>query len=127
MGHNHLALSSELFFTSPPHWIDEKPIELIKNQIYTCQFKFQHIHSLADCEICQTSKGLIVRLLKSKRALTPGQYAVFYKGDECLGSARITSNGPSDFLINYLGNKSYEEELNTKLCINVLYFLMYEK
>ncbi|KAK9745436.1 Aminomethyltransferase beta-barrel domain [Popillia japonica] len=114
MGTTHPALHSNLFFTSDPHWICRKPVELDKNEIYTCQFKFQHTHSLVDCDLCQTPKGLIVKLSAPKRALTPGQYAVFYKGEECLGSARISNSGPSNFLMFYSKNKSYERRKNAK-------------
>lgn len=109
MGTKHPALHSSTFFTDAAHWIHEKPIQLTQKEIYTCEFKFQHTHDLVDCEICETPKGLIVKLMKTKRALTPGQYAVFYKGDECIGSARIVYSGPSNFLLYYLQNRSYEK------------------
>lgn len=102
MGTKHPFLYSSLFFTSKPHWIDEKPYELQNKSILSCQFKFQHTHDLVDCEIFETAQGLIVKLIQPKRALTEGQYAVFYRANECLGSARISNAGPTNFIYYWL-------------------------
>lgn len=56
----------------------------------------------------QTEKGLIIKLERDKRALTPGQYAVLYKNGECLGSAKIMWS-PSNFTVNYLANRANEK------------------
>lgn len=50
----------------------------------------------------QSSSSYLVKLNESLDAITPGQYAVFYKEEECLGSARILNSGVSDFSLNYL-------------------------
>lgn len=105
MGNKHPLLYSDMFFTSKPHWICEKPKELVENNILNCKFKFQHTHDEADCELCETSKGLIIRLFKAKRAITDGQYAVFYVEDECLGSAKITHVISNNYIYYLLRNK----------------------
>ncbi|XP_043218232.1 mitochondrial tRNA-specific 2-thiouridylase 1-like isoform X3 [Amphibalanus amphitrite] len=72
-----------------------------------CEFKFQHTESLVPCVVTSrthnpwhrspSKNDLTVSLANPLRALTPGQFAVFYRGDECLGSARILRPGPSQF------------------------------
>lgn len=104
-GTNHPALHSTLLFTCEPHWISSQPEDLQSGNILECDFKFQHIETLTKCRVCQTKKGLIIKIAHDKRALTPGQYAVLYKDGECLGSAKITYS-PSNFTVNYLKNKA---------------------
>lgn len=92
-GTDHLALCTDIVYTTKPYWIVKDPLD---DGIFSCLFRFQHTHELVDCVIFRTgSDGLLVKLDVALRALTPGQYAVFYKDGECLGSARITKPGPS--------------------------------
>ncbi|XP_044747339.1 mitochondrial tRNA-specific 2-thiouridylase 1 [Coccinella septempunctata] len=101
-GTDHPVLYSKLFFTSKPHWITEKPKELQDEDILECDFKFQHAHDWEPCVIFECSQGLLVHLKTPKRAITPGQYAVFCIGDQCIGSARIINTPVSEFTLNYL-------------------------
>lgn len=105
-GTSHPALFSDLLYTSPPYWIHSRPKELEDGGIYECDFKFQHVENLISCKLCETHKGLIVTLQSHRRALTPGQFAVFYKDNECLGSAKIVNAGPSNFVLYWLENNN---------------------
>ncbi|KAF2893696.1 hypothetical protein ILUMI_12469 [Ignelater luminosus] len=105
-GTHHPALFSGLLYTSPPYWIHSRPKELEDGGIYDCDFKFQHVENFIPCKISETHKGLVVILQTNRRALTPGQFAVFYKNDECLGSAKIVNAGPSNFILHWLENNN---------------------
>lgn len=65
-----------------------------------CDFKFQHVDIVLKCTVCETKEGLIVSLEAPRRAITPGQYAVFYRDNECIGSARISCPGCSLYFTN---------------------------
>lgn len=120
-GQHHPALYSQHFYTDTPHWIDNPPNDILNNKSYRCQYRSQHTEPLSDVTISYgmsssssstngvswapnhefVDKGsLVVSLAKPERAVTCGQYAVFYYGDECLGSAKIRRVGPSLYTMN---------------------------
>ncbi|XP_077194345.1 mitochondrial tRNA-specific 2-thiouridylase 1 isoform X2 [Paroedura picta] len=94
---DHPALYRDLLRTSRVHWIaEEPPAELVQNKMMECNFCFQHKMALEPCMLTLNQDGTVwVTLTKPIRALTPGQFAVFYQGDECLGSGKILRLGPS--------------------------------
>ncbi|KAH0505132.1 Mitochondrial tRNA-specific 2-thiouridylase 1 [Microtus ochrogaster] len=47
-----------------------------------------------------------VTAVKAVRGLALGQFAVFYKGDECLGSGKILRLGPSAYTLQKGKNRS---------------------
>lgn len=92
-GTDHLALYTDIVYTTMPYWIAENQLN---NKIFRCLFRFQHTKQLVECVVIPTgTDGLLIKLDWALRAITPGQYAVFYKNGECLGSSRIVKPGPS--------------------------------
>lgn len=105
LGHNHPALFTDSLTTEEPFWIHTEPNDLKYAGILKCEFRFQHGKPLVNCLLYKLgSNKLLVKLSHTLRALTPGQYAVFYKGEECLGSARILHTGPSQYSLNFSKN-----------------------
>lgn len=94
-GTDHPSLFSNILYTEEPYWIDKCPFIDNNNQIVKCKFRFQHTKPLINCTIAQNEHNLLIILNYPLRALTPGQYAVFYQNNECLGAARILKPGPS--------------------------------
>ncbi|RZC41991.1 mitochondrial tRNA-specific 2-thiouridylase 1 [Asbolus verrucosus] len=108
-GTKHPLLHTNLIFTSQPFWIHSRPESLELNGVLECQFKFQHTKKWVDCQVCETDKGLIIKVNKYKRAVTPGQFAVLAKDGECLGGAKITNTGVSHFSLYYLENRNIKK------------------
>ncbi|XP_041981518.1 mitochondrial tRNA-specific 2-thiouridylase 1 [Aricia agestis] len=90
-GTKHPALWNNICFTETPHWICQMPVEIKENHVLHCYFRFQHTKPLVSCRVVTNSEGLTILLDEPLRALTEGQYAVFYKDGECLGSAKMKS------------------------------------
>ncbi|CAL1526650.1 unnamed protein product [Lymnaea stagnalis] len=95
-GTDHPALFSETMRTGPCYWIQGTPKTVLESNTFDAGFRFQHKHRLIGCSgILESSGGFLVTLSQPMRALTPGQFAVFYKDNICLGSSRILEVGPT--------------------------------
>lgn len=97
----HAALYTDFLITQDVHWISEEPHELRCNGVLNCNFRFQHRNPLISCNVYKTfDNRLLIRLSVPLRAVTRGQYAVLYSGEECLGGSMISYSGPSYFALN---------------------------
>jgi tRNA-specific 2-thiouridylase len=92
-GQDHPLLASDEITTDPVHWIAARP----PATAFDCTVKVRYRQADQPCSVVLSSQGdARVHLHVSQRAVTPGQYAVFYRGEECLGGAVIASIGPSE-------------------------------
>ncbi|XP_061815757.1 mitochondrial tRNA-specific 2-thiouridylase 1 isoform X2 [Nerophis lumbriciformis] len=98
---NHPSLFRDTVKTDRFHWLTmDPPPELARNKTMECSFRFIHQMPLIPCTVTLNMDGSVwISLSHTVRALTPGQFAVLYKGDECLGSGKIIQLGPSEFTI----------------------------
>ncbi|KAH8306879.1 hypothetical protein KR018_010420 [Drosophila ironensis] len=97
-GHDHPALLSMRMHIDPPHWLcAASERSYLREGSLRCRFRFQHTKPLVECSLSgspDNSTEHFVHLMAPLRAITPGQYAVFYDDTACLGSARILSADP---------------------------------
>ncbi|XP_021486570.1 mitochondrial tRNA-specific 2-thiouridylase 1 isoform X2 [Meriones unguiculatus] len=98
---DHPALYRDLLRTNRVHWIaEEPPAALVRDKMMECHFRFYHQMALVPCMLTLNQDGTVwVTAVKAVRALALGQFAVFYKGDECLGSGKILRLGPSAYTL----------------------------
>jgi tRNA-specific 2-thiouridylase len=85
-GHDHPALLCRAFATGPAHWIGAAPTLPLE-----CTLQVRHRQTPAACRVLPDSAGLRVEPAAPLRGVAPGQYAVFYAGNECLGGAQISA------------------------------------
>lgn len=104
-GREHPLLWSEGLVAADLHWISGQPRALQNNGQLRCTVKTRYRQSDIACRAGKSDQGrLRVRFDTPQWAVTPGQYAVFYAGDECLGG------GPIDAIIQ---NSISQPQLNT--------------
>jgi len=87
-GREHPLLWSGGLTTGPVHWIAGAPPELGDGEL-VCSVKTRYRQQDIGCTVHPLAPGLRVRFGHPQWAVTPGQYAVFYAGDECLGGGPI--------------------------------------
>lgn len=85
-GKNNPHLMSSGFFTKKIHWIDPS----YSDKIIYCTVKIRYRHVDVPCKIKKiNSKNIFIKFFSKIEAVTPGQSAVFYKNETCLGGGII--------------------------------------
>jgi len=83
---DHPLLMSHEFDTGPAHWIEGAP----PSGGFSCTVKTRYRQPDQACFVEVAADGTcLVRTSDAQRAVTPGQSAVFYDGEACLGGAVI--------------------------------------
>lgn len=79
-----LSLESDTFQINNCNWINAEPEEGKTYQVRT-----RHRAELIDCTVHKLSDGYQITMVKTERAITPGQSAVVYDNQICLGGGFI--------------------------------------
>ncbi|MBV8578640.1 MAG: tRNA 2-thiouridine(34) synthase MnmA, partial [Acetobacteraceae bacterium] len=89
-GHDHPLLSSRALTTEVMHWLCEPPVSARR-----CSVKVRYRQTDQAATI-EPLPGGAARILfdEAQRAVTPGQYAVAYAGERCLGGGVIAACEP---------------------------------
>ena len=86
----HPMLYSTSMETSGASWIGKPPEKLSRTGALSCSVKIRYRQPDQACLVRQESSDLLeVSFVTEQRAVAPGQFAVFYDGDRCLGGAVI--------------------------------------
>jgi len=91
-GEEHKALYSVALIGEEPKWISEKDPEFPLH----CTAKFRYRQKDIPVVVEKLKDKLYVKFEYPVKAVTPGQVAVFYDGEICLGSAIINKAIPLD-------------------------------
>ncbi len=86
-GRDHPLLWSIALDAEELHWLAGVP----PADHFTCAAKTRYRQADVPCDVELTAAGARVRFHAPVWAVTPGQYAVFYAGDECLGGGVIAA------------------------------------
>ncbi len=93
-GQEHPALYAWELEASELNWFGGTPL----TESFDCTAKSRYRQQDQACRVTFTGPGSVrVRFTEPQRAMTPGQYVVFYQGEVCLGGGVIQSIGRSLF------------------------------
>ncbi len=86
---DHALLLSTRFTVEQVAWIGAEP-DMRASLNYTVKTRYRQIDQACHFQLAPTAT-LTVTLKESMRAVTPGQYAVFYLGERCIGGGVIAN------------------------------------
>lgn len=84
-GNENQDLFSSVLYTQQASWVAGHPPPLP----LSCRAKIRYRQPDQACRVSADGTGLKVEFEQPQRAVTPGQYVVFYDNDRCLGGAII--------------------------------------
>lgn len=89
-GHTHKGLSRSCLRVAPDevHWI-RPDLSMSEGEIRRYKVRIRYRQPLQDATLIMRSNGLYMIFDTPQRGITPGQFAVWYDGDEMLGSGVI--------------------------------------
>jgi tRNA-specific 2-thiouridylase len=89
-GHDHPLLVSRALATGPCNWLVQ-----VAGPEFDSQIKVRYRQSDQACHATLHEDGALeVRFTQPQRAVTPGQFAVLYDGERCLGGGVIERTAP---------------------------------
>lgn len=83
-GDDSPLLYSKGLIAEPVHFIAETFPEK-----FECTAKFRYRQKEQECLVTHDENGCYIEFKEKQRAITPGQFAVLYSGDECIGATTI--------------------------------------
>ena len=89
-GHTHKGLSRSCLRVAPDeiHWI-RPDLAMSEGEIRRYKVRIRYRQPLQDATVIMRSNGLYMIFDTPQRGITPGQFAVWYDGDEMIGSGVI--------------------------------------
>ena len=89
-GHTHKGLSRSCLRVAPEeiHWI-RPDLAMKEGEIRRYRVRIRYRQPLQDATVIMRSNGMYILFDSPQRGITPGQFAVWYDGDEMLGSGVI--------------------------------------
>jgi tRNA-uridine 2-sulfurtransferase len=90
-GHDHPLLSSTALTTGDWHWLAP-----VRHEACSCSVKVRYRQADQAARLEPAADGRVhIVFAQPQRAVTPGQYAVAYEGERCLGGGIIESVTPA--------------------------------
>ena len=89
-GHTHKGLSRSCLRVAPSelHWI-RRDLAMVPGDIRRYKVRIRYRQPLQDATVVMRENGLYILFDSPQRGITPGQFAVWYDGDEMIGSGVI--------------------------------------
>ncbi len=88
-GEDHSMLYSTLCLGTDVTWVGDAPLRAGETMRCTCKYRYRQPDQ--EVEVAMEGDKLLIHALTPQRAVTPGQSAVLYQGEECLGGAIVES------------------------------------